>query len=89
MQSGNDLFVSFKRTFVPLIVSTIIALAARYGLDLPADALLGVIEPVVFFVYYSLFRFLEAKGVGWAGFFLGSRKTPDYAPKGDSAPVAA
>lgn len=74
----NGLFTSFVRTVVPLIVGSLVAFAATAGVELPGEALAEVLTVVISSAYYLFFRWLETKGVTWAGFFLGSRKQPEY-----------
>ncbi|MFD7639593.1 hypothetical protein ACFV4P_02975 [Kitasatospora sp. NPDC059795] len=71
-----NVYVSLLRIGVPSLVGWLIALAARYGLDLDPAALAGVVAPVASFAYYAVFRFAEHYlSPGW-GWLLGYARPP-------------
>ncbi|MEU2592369.1 hypothetical protein ABZ649_04710 [Streptomyces albidoflavus] len=73
-----NLFVSLLRTGVPVVVGWLVAAAARYGLDLEAGAVAGVLTPIVIFVYYGVFRLAEDRLSPRFGWLLGYAKPPRY-----------
>ena len=76
--TGNDhLDRQIRRTLVPAIVAVIIAAGARAGLALPSDALVGILEAVIFGVYYTVIAAVERK-VPAAGILLGAIGRPSY-----------
>lgn len=76
--TGNEGFdVQIRRTLVPAIVAVVIAAGARAGLDLPADALVGILEAVIFGAYYTAIALLERK-VPMAGILIGAIGRPSY-----------
>ncbi|MFJ4668884.1 hypothetical protein [Kitasatospora purpeofusca] len=73
-----NLYLSLLRTAVPALVGWLVALAARYGLDLDPAALAGVVVPVASFAYYAVFRLAEVYlSPGW-GWLLGYARPPLY-----------
>ncbi|MEU3566881.1 hypothetical protein AB0E96_00400 [Kitasatospora sp. NPDC036755] len=79
-----NLYLSLLRTGVPALVGWLVAAAARYGLDLDATALAGVLVPLVSFVYYAVFRAAEHYLSPRWGWLLGYAKPPAY-PEGKTA----
>lgn len=76
--TGNDyLDRQIRRTLVPAIVAVIIGAGARAGLNLPADALVGILEAIIFGVYYTAIALVERK-VPAAGILLGAIGRPIY-----------
>ncbi|MGY0466329.1 hypothetical protein ACW14Y_39605 [Kitasatospora sp. cg17-2] len=73
-----NLYLSLLRTAVPALVGWLVALAARYGLDLDPAALAGVVAPVASFVYYAVFRFAEVHVSPAWGWLLGYARPPLY-----------
>ena len=81
--TGNEDFDrQIRRTLVPAIVAVLLARAARYGLDIPADALTGILEAVVFGAYYLTVAVVE-RYVPAAGVLLGAIGRPAYPGKVD------
>jgi hypothetical protein len=62
---------------VPVVVGTLLAQAARLGLDIPAEVLTGIIEAIVIGLYYVTLAIAE-KYVPWAGILLGGIGSPVY-----------
>ncbi|MDX2849277.1 hypothetical protein PV342_12560 [Streptomyces sp. PA03-3a] len=73
-----NLFVSLIRTGVPALVAWLVALAARYGLDLDAQAVSGVLTPLAAFCYYAVFRLAEQYVSPKFGWLLGYARPPQY-----------
>ncbi|MEU3559651.1 hypothetical protein [Kitasatospora sp. NPDC006786] len=73
-----NLYLSLLRTGVPALVGWLVAAAARYGLDLDATALAGVLVPLVSFIYYAVFRAAEHYLSPRWGWLLGYAKPPAY-----------
>jgi len=55
----SDYGTSIVRTVVPFIVGTAITLAAKWGLDIDADALTPIATVVVGAAYYAVVRKIE------------------------------
>jgi hypothetical protein len=70
-----DLFLSLRRTVVPLAVGAVAASAL--GPWLPADLVAEWTTVLLATVYYSALRFLELR-VPAAGLLLGGRAVPRY-----------
>jgi len=75
--TATDLEISLRRTLVPLIAGLVVARAARVGLDIPEDALVGVLEGVVIGLYYTVVRLVETR-LPRAGILLGAAQQPRY-----------
>lgn len=75
--NDSDVLTSVRRTLVPLAVGFVLAQAARWGFDIPADQLAGVIEAVVTGVYYTVVRVLEVR-FPQVSFLLGASLQPRY-----------
>ncbi|MFD3456840.1 hypothetical protein ACFWVC_32275 [Streptomyces sp. NPDC058691] len=73
-----NLFLSLIRTGVPALVGWLVALAARRGLDLDAEALAGVLSPLAAFCYYAVFRLAEQHVSPKFGWLLGYARPPKY-----------
>jgi hypothetical protein len=73
----RDLEHQIRRTLVPAIVAVLLGRLARAGLDIPADALAGIVEAVIFGIYYVGLSLVE-RYVPWAGMFLGAIGKPTY-----------
>lgn len=89
----SDYLTSLIRTWVPVIVGSVLAwLAAKTGIVLDENASGQVVLAVsAFFIgaYYGLVRWLEPR-FPWLGWLLGSPKQPGYAPPQSPAhPVVA
>jgi hypothetical protein len=72
-----DVELSIRRTLVPVIAGYLLAQAARWGLNIPADALVGVLEAITTGVYYSAVRILEVR-FPQLGVLLGAMRQPRY-----------
>ncbi|GAA2084401.1 hypothetical protein GCM10009759_03400 [Kitasatospora saccharophila] len=79
-----NLYVSLLRTGVPALVGWLVAVAARYGLNIDPGALDGVLAPTVGFGYYAVFRLAEHLVSPRWGWLLGYAKPPAYPEKGSS-----
>ena len=73
-----NLFVSLIRTGVPALAGWLVALAARHGLGLDAQALSGVLTPLAAFCYYAVFRLAEQYVSPRWGWLLGYARPPQY-----------
>ena len=73
----RDLELSVRRSVVPVIAGVLLAHAARLGLDIPEDALVGVLEGLVISVYYVVLRLAE-RHVPALGWLLGALAIPTY-----------
>ncbi|MEU8919525.1 hypothetical protein AB0D10_01140 [Kitasatospora sp. NPDC048545] len=73
-----NVYVSLLRTGVPALVGWLVALAARYGLDLDPAALAGVVAPLASFAYYAVFRVAEVYLSPRWGWLLGYARPPQY-----------
>lgn len=82
MTTGNDsLDRQIRRTLVPMVVAVLLAKGARAGLALPADALTGILEAIIFGVYYTTIALVE-RYVPWAGILIGAIGRPEYPSAG-------
>jgi len=85
MTTGNDnIDLQIRRTLVPAVVAVILAKGARAGLNLPAEALVGILEAVIFGFYYTAIALLERK-VPKAGILIGAIGRPVYVAVPDLA----
>ncbi|MFI7136592.1 hypothetical protein ACIBQ5_02130 [Streptomyces massasporeus] len=73
-----NLYTSLVRTGVPAAVGWLVAVALRYGLDLDATAVTGVLTPVTTFAYYGVFRLAEEHVSPRFGWLLGYARPPQY-----------
>jgi hypothetical protein len=76
------MLASILRTVVPVVVGTLLGLAAKVGFDLPAGAVTEIVTVVLTGVYYWLGRLVEQNwpGVGRYLLALGlTGKQPVYA----------
>ncbi|MFH8771995.1 hypothetical protein [Streptomyces sp. NPDC017958] len=73
-----NLYVSLIRTGVPALIGWLVALAARHGLGLDAQALNGVLTPMAAFCYYAVFRLAEQYVSPRWGWLLGYARPPQY-----------
>lgn len=73
----DDVWYSIRRTLVPIVVGWLLAQAARYGFNIPDEALTGVLESLMAGVYYFIVRWLEVK-FPQLGILLGALKKPHY-----------
>ena len=74
----NALAVSLFRTYVPLVVGAIVALAAMIGLDLDSEGVLAAVALVGSGVYYTVVRWLEERVSPKIGYLLGIAEKPVY-----------
>ena len=70
-----NLHTSIRRTIIPMIMGWLASLPVAPYLDL--QALEGVIVVLLGTVYYSVFRWLEDRGVAAAGWWLAFGRTPE------------
>lgn len=77
MMRATDLEISLRRTLVPVLAGVVLARAARAGLEIPEEALVGVLEAVVIGIYYTGLRLLEAR-FPKVGYLLGAALQPVY-----------
>jgi hypothetical protein len=73
----RDLEHQIRRTLVPAVVAVLLGRLARVGLEIPADALAGIVEAVIFGIYYVAVSLIE-RYVPWAGILLGAIGKPTY-----------
>lgn len=73
----RDLELSVRRSVVPVIAGVLLAHAARLGLSIPEDALVGVLEGLVISTYYVVLRLAE-RHVPALGWLLGALAIPTY-----------
>ncbi|WP_274558029.1 hypothetical protein [Streptomyces spiramyceticus] len=74
-----NLYASLLRTAIPALGGWLLALSTRYGLELDATALTGVLTPLCIFVYYAVFRLAEKYLSPRFGWLLGFARPPEYA----------
>lgn len=77
--TDRDLELQVRRTLVPVVAGVIVARAARYGFDIPVDALVGVLEAVAIGIYYVVLSALERR-FPKVGVLLGALAIPTYPP---------
>ncbi|MCW2919139.1 MAG: hypothetical protein JWN52_7207 [Actinomycetia bacterium] len=65
------MLASIIRTLVPYLVAVLGAFAAKYGFDLPLDALTLVVAALVTGAYYVVARFIEYLWPGIGRILLG------------------
>ncbi len=80
MTNPQDLFTSWVRTTVPIVIGSVLAWLASHGITVDESfktALDLVLGGGLSIVYYLVVRFLEAKwpAIGW---LLGTPKQPNY-----------
>jgi uncharacterized membrane protein (DUF441 family) len=71
----NDTIVSFIRTYVPVVVGTILAFLANRGFDIEINQ--NAVVVAVIAIYYAIARALE-KRWPFFGVLLGVPKEPAY-----------
>lgn len=79
----NDYVLSLVRTWVPVAVGSVLAWLASLGLDLGAEAQVGLVTfltGLCIAVYYALARGLERRWPALGTLLLGSSSKPVYAP---------
>lgn len=84
----SDYGRSLIRTFVPLVVGSLVAWLATLGIEVDRTALIGILDPLLATAYYALIRAAEKRWPG-AGWLLGAPGAPSYAPPSAPADVAA
>ena len=79
----NDYITSMIRTWVPIVVGSLIAAAAeRLGItDIDSAQVSTAVTGIIIAVYYAIVRYLEQSKPG-LGVLLGRRAAPTY----DAAP---
>ena len=75
----SDYGRSLIRTFVPLVVGSLVAWLATRGVEVDRTALIGILDPLLATAYYALIRAAEKRWPG-AGWLLGAPGAPSYAP---------
>ena len=76
----NDLVTSFIRTYVPVIVGSLIAWLAARGINVDeqtSGAAVTALTGAIILAYYTVVRLLERK-FPKIGVLLGSSKKPEY-----------
>lgn len=73
----GDLRAAITRTVVPFLTVWIVALAAKWGLDLNADAVGADVVTIGGSLWYVLVRLVEQRFPKF-GWLLGTPKTPTY-----------
>lgn len=84
----SDYGRSLIRTFVPLVVGSVVAWLATQGVEVDRTALIGILDPLLATAYYALIRAAEKRWPG-AGWLLGAPGAPSYAPPSAPADAAA
>lgn len=78
------LLMSLVRTFVPVVVGSVLAWFAAKGIPVDPDletTLTVALTGMATFVYYAVVRLLEVKVSPWWGNLLGTKNSPDsYSP---------
>lgn len=77
----RDLFDSFVRTFVPVIVGAVVSWLSLTGVELDASlegSLTVVVTAGITAVYYVVARLLEVYVAPQFGWLLGVAKAPEY-----------
>ena len=76
----NDYITSMIRTWVPIVVGSLIAAAAeRFGItDIDSAQVSTAVTGIIIAVYYAIVRWLEQKRPS-LGILLGRRTSPSYA----------
>lgn len=69
--------ISVKRTLAQTATAWAVAQAARFGIELPGDAISDLIFAAIFSLYYVGYRFLEQRYPNVLK-FLGSTTQPNY-----------
>lgn len=89
------LLMSLVRTFVPVVVGSVLAWFAAKGIPVDPDletTMTVALTGVATFVYYAVVRFMEMKVSPKFGWLLGNNSSPDsYSPGKpplDAAPAA-
>lgn len=80
--SLSDYGTSVVRTVTPFIVGWVVALAAKWGLDLDAATVTPIAASVIGVVYYAVVRKVEEKHPE-AGKLLGKAIAPNYSNGGE------
>lgn len=76
----SDTIVSYIRTYVPILVGTVLAwIGKELGIELDSPELKTGFTVLVIAIYYAVARTLEKR---WAfmGYLLGVPKQPSYEP---------
>ena len=76
----NDKIISFIRTYVPILVGSLLSILARWGLDVDSGTALALSTAITgLFIagYYTVARLLEAR-YPKLGVLLGVPKAPAY-----------
>ncbi|UOR02050.1 hypothetical protein MUN77_01580 [Leucobacter allii] len=79
----RDALVALVRTVVPVIVGSLLSLAAQAGLHIDAstsELLTLILVAVCTAAYYALIRALSTRWA-WVGWFLGYPTDPTYEPR--------
>jgi hypothetical protein len=71
--------ISVKRTLAQTAAAWVVAQAARFGVDLPGDAISDLVFALLFGLYYVVYRSLE-QHFPEALKFLGAATQPVYEP---------
>lgn len=74
----NNVYVSIKRTLIPMLVGSILAGLTALGLDVDPEAVLTVLTGIYSSAYYLLARYLESKNPVYGKILLGADTTPLY-----------
>lgn len=74
----NNVFVSIKRTLIPVLVGALLSVFTTWGFDLDPDAVASVLTGIYSGVYYVAARWLERKFPSIGGFLLGDSTEPTY-----------
>lgn len=80
----NDTFISLIRTYVPIVVASVIAYFATVDIEIQNETLETVLMPLAIGGYYGVARIL-IKVHPVFGWLLGYPKNPQYQPPAEAA----
>lgn len=77
----NDFITSQIRTYIPILVGSIVSWLATRGIEIDAEATAGAVVAITGLasaLYYLIARLLEENISSKFGLLLGSKKKPTY-----------
>lgn len=75
----NNYLISVQRTIAQAAAAWIVTQGARYGVELPGDALTDAVFALTFALFYAIYRAVEVRFPEIAR-ILGTVRLPDYLP---------
>lgn len=75
----NDLLVSMIRTWVPIVLGSVLTWLIEAGVDIDRDGVIVAVTGFVIAVYYAVVRVLETRYPA-VGVLLGRKTAPTYQP---------